>query len=325
MVEQKSIVLLVDDQKTVHMIIKKLLSSAPDIELHSCFDGTLAVQCAEELQPTVILQDIHVDEVNGLDLLDCYRANKATAQLSVIILSAMEDVESKAEAFERGADDYLVKMPHPVELIARVRHHSKAYRNHLERNAAVKELECERAKLSKANLELKRLSSMDGLTNIANRRCFDTTLEREWRRALRQAEPLSLIMIDVDHFKLFNDGYGHQAGDDCLKAVALALAHIVNRPADLLARYGGEEFVALLPHTDVDGALTIAEAMRSSIEGLQLPHAYSTSGHVVAVSLGLASIVPTAEDSAAALIKAADEALYRAKDTGRNRIVSSQC
>ncbi|MDX8405808.1 MAG: diguanylate cyclase [Mariprofundus sp.] len=323
MTEFAPIVLLVDEQKLIHMGVAKMLAEAPDIELHSCYDATKALEVAEHLGPTVILQDINMPDINGLDLLIEYRKHTAIAEVPVIMLSGTSAAETKADAFQRGADDYLVKMPHPIELIARIRHHSRAYIEHLERDAALKDLEKERRKLAAANLELEKLSSLDGLTGIANRRYFDTTFSREWQRAMRETESISLIMIDVDHFKLFNDGYGHQAGDDCLKQVALALKQVSQRPTDMVARYGGEEFVILLPGTHSRGGLQIAEGMRKAVEALQIPHAHSSTDAVVTVSLGLATILPMLKHEPGALIKTADEALYAAKREGRNRVIAN--
>jgi len=179
-------------------------------------------------------------------------------------------------------------------------------------------------KLDEANQELTRLSSLDGLTSIANRRQFDETLLREWRRASRQGKPLALLLADVDRFKQFNDGYGHQVGDECLKAVARTFTGVLRRPADLVARYGGEEFAVILPDTDITGALQVAEGMRSAVENLRITHRYSQDGGVVTVSIGVASVIPgRTEGRPADLLKAADDALYQAKESGRNRIAAT--
>ncbi|MBL4774534.1 MAG: diguanylate cyclase, partial [Mariprofundus sp.] len=155
------------------------------------------------------------------------------------MLSGTDTVEIKAEAFGKGADDYLVKMPHKIELLARLRHHSRTYIEHLERELAIRKLQQERVKLAEAYRKLERLASVDGLTNIANRRHFDEVFDVEWSRAMRETEPLSLLMIDIDCFKQYNDSYGHLAGDECLKLVAASLQQHLQRPTDLVARYGG--------------------------------------------------------------------------------------
>ena len=167
---------------------------------------------------------------------------------------------------------------------------------------------------------LQDLSRRDGLTGLANRRHFDESLEREWKRALREKDQLSIIMCDIDFFKKFNDFYGHQSGDDCLRAVARVLERVLHRPLDVAARYGGEEFVVVLPGTDREGALAVAESIRSGIEALAIPHASSSAAPVVTISLGVAFLIPTPDGTAAEMLSAADQALYRAKEEGRNRV-----
>ncbi|MFB2923640.1 MULTISPECIES: diguanylate cyclase domain-containing protein [Aerosakkonema] len=177
------------------------------------------------------------------------------------------------------------------------------------------------AALVQANLELERLANLDGLTQLANRRRFDEYLFQEWQRGLREKQPLSLILLDVDYFKFYNDRYGHQSGDDCLRQIALAARLAAKRPADLVARYGGEEFAAILPNTEAQGALKVAQAMRDRVHQLQLPHPCSQVNNCVTVSLGVASAIPTEDDVPTTLITNADKALYEAKNQGRDRIV----
>lgn len=323
MAELRPIVLLVDEQKIVHHIVTAMLTQAPDIELHHCYDSDKAVAMAEHIGPTVILQDLQMAGISGMELLQEYRNHMAIAEVPVLMLSATTAPETKAEAFARGADDYLEKMPHPIEMIARIRHHSRAYTDHLERAAALLALENERQKLAEANHALELLSSLDGLTGLANRRYFDTAFDREWQRAMRETEPISLFMIDVDYFKNYNDHYGHQAGDECLKHVAKALSDVLQRPADIVARYGGEEFIALLPGTHSRGVLQMAEVMRKSVVALQIPHMHSPIAAVVTVSIGLATVLPMLKHEPTELIAAADQALYAAKRDGRNRVIGN--
>jgi sigma-B regulation protein RsbU (phosphoserine phosphatase) len=168
---------------------------------------------------------------------------------------------------------------------------------------------------------LQKLVNIDGLTQIANRRCFDQSLEQEWQRLYREQQPLSLLLFDVDYFKFYNDSYGHQMGDDCLIKIALAVQQVVSRPADLVARYGGEEFVVILPNTDVTGAMAIAQWVHAAIKDLAIPHQASKISDTVTISLGITSQIPASELSAATLIEQADQALYRAKQQGRNQSV----
>jgi diguanylate cyclase (GGDEF)-like protein/PAS domain S-box-containing protein len=177
--------------------------------------------------------------------------------------------------------------------------------------------------LNLANDELQRQANRDSLTQIPNRRMFSETIAKEWARLIRDDKPLSVIMCDIDFFKLFNDGYGHQAGDVCLQKVAKAIEGAVKRPADLVARYGGEEFIALLPDTDIDGAIAVAEHIRQAVCDLEIAHETSKIHDHVTVSVGVASVQPCEALSYEYLIKEADDRLYYAKEQGRNRVVSA--
>ncbi len=174
--------------------------------------------------------------------------------------------------------------------------------------------------LEAANEELQRLASLDGLTHVANRRAFDQGLNREWRRTIREHSMMSLILCDIDFFKLYNDTYGHQAGDTCLKKVALAIATAVKRPADLVARYGGEEFAVVLPNTHAQGAMQVAQTIRNQVKALLIPHSQSPLGYI-SISLGVAVTLPRPQDSVEKLLMSADRALYEAKSQGRDRAV----
>ncbi len=178
--------------------------------------------------------------------------------------------------------------------------------------------------LWEANASLERLSALDGLTQVANRRSFDQTLAREFNRHRRTGEPLSLIMCDVDFFKFFNDTYGHQGGDDCLKMIAAALAATARRGGDFVARYGGEEFTVVLPQTPQNGALHVAEKIREAVEHLAIKHSHSSVADHVTLSLGVATLAPSEADTPEQLIKEADQALYSAKASGRNRAMVFQ-
>lgn len=175
-------------------------------------------------------------------------------------------------------------------------------------------------KLREANHELQRIALLDGLTRIANRRCFNSQLEQEWRRSAREQQPLSLLLCDIDYFKPYNDHYGHPAGDQCLIDVAQALVRASRRPADLVARYGGEEFAVILPNTNQSGAVRVAQAMKTQIKRLNIPHKFSKISPRITMSMGIATIIPRPNSSYEPLIKAADDALYAAKLQGRDRI-----
>ncbi|MAT64874.1 MAG: diguanylate cyclase response regulator [Gammaproteobacteria bacterium] len=325
--DQPCVVLLVDDQEMVAEGIRRMLADEPGIELHYCQDPRNAIQMATELKVTTILQDLVMPEIDGIMLVRFYRANPVTQDIPVIVLSSKEDPTIKSDAFSCGANDYLVKLPDKIELVARVRAHSRTYLLQKERDAAYhalreiqRQLEESNSQLEESNRELQRLSSLDGLTGIANRRQFDKQLEKEWQLALRNCSGLALVMIDIDYFKLYNDTHGHQLGDDCLKAVARELARVVHRPSDLVARYGGEEFGVILPNTDEEGAMQVAEKMQQVIHELNIEHEASKVSDRITLSIGMATASPRGGQPGD-LLKQADAALYEAKSQGRNRIV----
>ncbi len=317
--QNNAVVLLVDDQMMVAEGIRRMLVEESDIEFHYCGDPKKAVEMAEKVKPTIILQDLIMPDIDGYTLVDQYRSNDATKNIPIIVLSTKEDPEDKSLAFERGANDYLVKLPDKIELIARIRAQSKGYLTQLQRDAAFLALRKIQVELEQSNEELQKLSSLDGLTGIANRRRLDEFLQNECLRSARENTILSFILIDIDFFKPYNDNYGHLAGDGCLRKVATALSEIVNRPADLVARYGGEEFGVILPNTDVKGASKLAEILRKKIKALAIPHEHSEAGKCVTISMGVATKVACESSSPMDIIDMADRALYEAKDAGRDQ------
>ncbi|MGB3691503.1 MAG: PleD family two-component system response regulator [Spirulinaceae cyanobacterium] len=225
----------------------------------------------------------------------------------VLMITGLEDEESVDRAFEAGATDFVTKPIHWPVLRQRVRRliqQSRLYRQ-----------------LEVANQELQRLATLDGLTQVANRRCFDEYLNQEWRRMAREKLPLALVLGDIDFFKLYNDTYGHQAGDDCLQKVAALIANEAKRATDLAARYGGEELAVILPNTDINGALKVAKEIRDKVKALGVIHEASPFKYV-SLSLGVAAFTPTAQTSPETLIQAADQALYKAKAQGRDRAIA---
>ncbi|MFL6660090.1 MAG: diguanylate cyclase domain-containing protein [Massilia sp.] len=312
-------VLIVDDQRIIIEAVRRMVASAPEIEFHFVTDSLSAEETAVRIAPTVILQDLVMPDIDGFALIGQYRANPALAQVPVIVLSAKEDPKLKAQGFECGANDYMVKLPDQLELLARLRYHSAGYTSRLQRDQAFAMLRESQEQLAQANIELRNLAALDGLTGIANRRRFDEAIAHEWLRGQREQRPLSLLLCDIDCFKLYNDTNGHPAGDLCLKKVAAVLTEHLKRPADLAARYGGEEFAILLPDTSVEGALALAEACRAQLQSMALDHAASPIGHVT-MSIGVASMVPNAAAGTDTLITRADKALYAAKHGGRDRV-----
>jgi two-component system, chemotaxis family, response regulator WspR len=312
------VVLLVDDQAIVAEAMRRLLAETPEIQLFHCSDVAKALPSAHQVRPSVILQDLVMPEADGFTLVRFFKADPTTASIPIIVLSSKEDPRDKSRAFELGAADYVVKLPDRVELVARIRAHARSYRAQIERDEAFRALEAVKAELEVKNKELELLSASDGLTGLANRRAFDLRLDAEWRRCAREKDPLSLILIDVDFFKKYNDTYGHVLGDDCLRGVAEVLARGAKRPADFAARYGGEEFAVVLPNTTAEGACTVADDLKRLVAERAMPHAGSTAAPHVTFSMGIAGWVPTDEHSPEVLITTADTALYRAKQAGRN-------
>ena len=280
-------------------------------------DGEAGLKAFKEEKPDLVLLDIIMPGMDGFEVAKRIRQMERNGEWTpIIFLTARTGDADLERGIEVGGDDYLVKPVSEVVLSSKIRA--------MQRIAQMRySLLVLTRKLDDANRELKRLSAVDGLTGIANRRHFDEALVKEWRRAARHEHSLAALMLDVDYFKPFNDNYGHQVGDECLKAIARSTAELLKRPGDLAARFGGEEFVVLLPQTDLDGALRVAEEVRVAIEGLGISHRHSEAAKVVTVSIGAAVSTPEQGGSGAeALVEAADRALYEAKRLGRNRVCS---
>lgn len=315
-------VLLVDDQPIIAEAIRLALAGESSVDFHYCASPEEAVRCADETRATVILQDLVMPGTDGLTLVRQYRQNPATRDIPIIVLSTKEEPLVKSAAFAAGANDYLVKLPDRIELIARIRYHSRSYLNLLQRDEAYQALRQSQQQLLATNLELQRLTHSDGLTGLSNRRYLDQYLAAEWRRAMRDRTGVGFLMIDVDNFKAYNDTYGHVAGDEVLQRVAQTVEACLGRSPDLAARFGGEEFAVVLPGTSSGGLRLLAEKIRIAIEGLAIPHAGSASG-VVTISIGAATLVPSVAEPVTKLIEAADVGLYRAKRDGKNQVAVS--
>jgi len=306
-------ILVVDDSPTIRAALKGLLERMGHTVVEAN-DGKEALQIYRHDRPGLVLIDVVMPIMDGYESARHMRETKADEWVPIIFLSSKEADQDLDRAIEAGGDDYLVKPVSFVVLNAKIRALQRL------ESMRTKQLEMSRD-LASANRELEKLSRQDGLTGIANRRYFDSYLVTEVRRGARERQPLSLILSDVDHFKAFNDCYGHQAGDDCLRRVAAALSSAGRRPADLAARYGGEEFAMVLPGTVLDGAVDVAQAVSRVIEGLAIPHERSAVDRRVTLSQGVVSLTPEKETSSEDLIQRADQALYLAKQQGRNRYV----
>ncbi len=271
----------------------------------------------------LILMDILMPDVRGIEACRQIKENTALMDIPIILMTASSDTQHLEEAFNAGAIDYISKPFKKVELLARIRSALRLKSEIDKRKIHEQELIETTKKLQEANQQLIRLSSVDGLTEVYNRRYFDQALDKEFQRAIRNNTFLSLIMIDVDGFKAFNDTYGHQLGDKCLKRISLALNSIINRSHDFVARYGGEEFAVILPETSQEGVDRMAATLLDKVRGLEIEHLSAPVGNCVTISLGTVSMVPKKSNTSADLIARADQALYQSKANGRNCFTSS--
>ena len=259
-----------------------------------------AVDAVKRERPQLVLMDIRLGE--GGDGIEAARRIAATHDAAVVFLTAHSDDATLNRALAVSPYGYIVKPFRARELKVAV---ELAIAKHTQERAEVEKMSA--------------LALTDPLTGLANRRRFDSVLALEWDRALREQHPLALLMIDIDHFKAFNDTHGHAAGDVCLQAVARALREHCSRPADLVARWGGEEFAVVLPGTDRPGAAHVARRLVEVVRGINVGHGPAGAPPAVTISIGAASAVPSEESSASALVEKADAALYAAKQAGRNR------
>ena len=310
-------ILVVEDSKVTVKVLTGYLAGMGVENPLVAETGTQALRTFRREHPDIVLLDARLPDIDGFEVASKIRkAEQGEEWTAIIFLTAMNSDEDLARGIAAGGDDYLVKPVSETVFQAKVRAMQRLVG--MQRNLVEVT-----HKLDAANAELQRLSTTDALTGIANRRALDDFLSREWRRCQRMEKPLSLVMLDIDYFKLFNDKYGHQAGDDCLKQVAAQIARAAPRASDLAARYGGEEFMLVLGETDLDGALWMAERVRQMIGDLKVVH-YATDSKFVAVSCGVVTVLPDDQHSIETLIESADAALYQAKRGGRDRVVAGE-
>jgi diguanylate cyclase (GGDEF)-like protein len=295
--ELKKKILTVDDTPENLDIIKSILVPFYDVKVAKT--GALAVQIAEAQQPDLILLDIMMPDMDGYEVCRRLKNNVVTQNIPIIFLTAMHSEQDELYGFKLGVVDYIAKPFTPAIILARVRTQI----------------------LLKSKMDLlEKLVSLDGLAEILNRRAFDNSLDECWQQALQSRTPLSLIMIDIDFFKQYNDHYGHAMGDDCLKRVAKSLAQVAKRSADMVARYGGEEFASILPNTDERGASKIGEIFLQAVRDLKISHKQSKVDPFLSVSVGVATAHPEPTDDMLAFLEKTDKMLYQAKHNGRNQV-----
>lgn len=289
--------LVVDDQTLNIRLLHELFRA--DCEVYMTTSGEQALQMSRDLAPDLILLDVMMADIDGHEVCRRLKVTPETRDIPVIFVTGKDHEDDEAIGFELGAVDYIRKPFHSLVVRARVMNHLK---------------------LKLQSDVLRKMAVLDGLTGITNRRGFDERFAAARAHALREQQPLSLLMIDVDYFKKYNDLYGHLQGDQCLREVAQALNTTVRRPHDLVGRLGGEEFAALLPDTDEAGALTVAEQLQAAIQQLGIEHRASEVADKLTLSIGVATRLPSSTASLEQHLKWADEQLYRAKSAGRNRI-----
>jgi diguanylate cyclase (GGDEF)-like protein len=299
MIEQdKERILIVDDEPSNLKILADILKSKYTIVLAK--NGIQALERAAKQAPDLILLDIIMPDMDGYKVLYEIKNNDTLKDIPVIFISALKNDADEEKGLTLGAVDYITKPFNPAIVLARVNTHIKIVRQR---------------KL------IESIALLDALTEIPNRRNYNNRLSIEWARALREKTPISLMMLDIDYFKQFNDNYGHSKGDEALKEVAAILTNILKRATDFVARIGGEEFAVLMPNTNAAGARDQAEFIRSSIETHGIPHKYSKVSEMLTVSIGGVTRIPEQEGGSAEFIETADQVLYKAKSQGRNCVM----
>ena len=311
-------ILLVDDSKDSRFLLEEVLKKLEGSTIFTASSASEAIEilgvngipdCSFDL----ILLDIMMPGIDGIEACMLIKQAPVFVDVPIIMVTASTDESDLERAFEAGAMDYVQKPIRKTELRARVRSALKL-KYEMDRR---KEL---LVKLEEANKKLEFISTHDALTGLVNRRYFDEAYENEWKRSFRNKMPISILMIDIDHFKKYNDTYGHQKGDTCLAKVAGIIGSLFKRPGDVAARYGGEEFVVVLPNTDAEHAHLIAEKARIKVQEAAIVHEESEVSKVVTLSIGVATEVPELASCAETLLNNADAALYDAKKTGRNKV-----
>ena len=289
--------LVVDDQPINIQVMYQAF--AGDYQVFMATTGAQALTICKDNPPDLILLDVVMPGMDGFEVCQRLKSDEVTRNIPVIFVTAHTDSAQESHGLGLGAVDFIAKPVNPAVVRARVKTHlTLKFQSDL----------------------LRKLVFLDGLSGVFNRRYFDQQFTMEWARAVRSSSPLSLIMVDVDCFKLFNDRYGHQGGDDCLRHIAAGLKGCLKRPADLIARYGGEEFACILPDTHFDDALVLASELEHRIRSLRIVHSDSVVAEVVTISVGLATRTVDSVGDASQLLGLSDTQLYLAKQSGRGRV-----
>ncbi|ARU59091.1 MAG: diguanylate cyclase [Pseudomonadales bacterium] len=299
-------VLIVDDDRISISVLNDILKQ--DYRIKVAINGAQALErITTPPKPDMVLLDVILPDINGFDICRQLKSNPATADIPIIFITSKDSELDEVRGLEIGAEDFIPKPIRPAIVKARVKHHMTLLR--------------QKRRLEEMNREILELSRTDELTKLSNRRMFDEFFQQEWVRSQRSETPLGLLLIDIDHFKGYNDHFGHAAGDRCLQKVANLISYQVRRPPDLAARYGGEEFVCVLPDTPLEGVKKVGEAILNTIREAAIPHPNSKCAEITTLSLGGTSFLPKRHEVAQHMFEYVDQLLYQAKSRGRNRMV----
>ncbi|THB73704.1 MAG: diguanylate cyclase [Desulfobacteraceae bacterium] len=325
----KATILIVDDRPENLLTLEQVLES-PELEIIRANSGHEALEKTFDHEFALILLDVQMPDMDGYETAEYLRNNSKTKNIPIIFLTAAQKESHHIfKGYDAGGVDYILKPFEPVVLKSKVGVFLELYRQRQQLELKTRELDARLAELEEArhqlelkNEQLRFLSTRDSLTGLINRRRFDELMDTEWKRGIRNADPVAVILMDIDYFKAYNDCYGHLAGDETLRQVANELSASLHRDVDRVGRYGGEEFIAVLPDTDMEGALKVAERIRENVQALSITHQKSPRYNQVTISVGVSAVIPTPERALDQLIITADNALYRAKENGRNRCES---
>jgi len=318
-------ILIVDDTPA-NLQILTLMLKEQGYRVRTALNGAMALWVCDRQLPDLILLDIMMPQMDGYELCQQLKNSPLTATIPIIFISALDQARDKVRGFQVGGADYITKPFQAEEVSVRVKYQlllqdmqEQLQQQNLLLEKQNSQLQEEIQRRKRIEIALTQVVSQDGLTGIANRRHFDRYLKQEWRRAIQEQQYISLILCDVDCFKAYNDTYGHPAGDVSLIKIAKAISRSVKSPGDLVSRYGGEEFVVVLPNTELEGAIKVVGEIQNQVRSLEIPHSTSIASPYITLSLGVSSSIPPPENSAITLVDFADQALYQAKQTGRNQ------
>jgi len=317
-------VLIVDDIEANRIALEAILESE-DVEIIKVSSGNEALKVLlKNDNIDIVLLDVQMPDMDGFEVAEIMKSDEKTREIPIIFITAISKEEKfVCKGYEMGAVDYIYKpvnyeiLKSKIKVFIRLNNQTKKIAEES------KKMQQKIYELEIAKEKLRKIADRDGLTGLYNRRSFDRKLDDEWKRCSENKKELSLIIMDIDFFKRYNDDYGHLEGDDCLKEIAKQIKNSLERSTDLLARWGGEEFIVILPETDIDSAEKIANEIREAVENLKIEHKSSNISNYITASLGVSTIIPDESVTKKEFIKLADCALYEAKNRGRNCVVEN--